>query len=103
MAVLFLRITDKPNNDLKKLLGNDQVKLLTFHYQHVVITVPRCTKVFQNIRDNEIMTEKRNGKKLSDLAITYQLTEMGICLALRRAEKLEYKQRLKSSNSQTIK
>ena len=98
-----LRITTTPNNDLIDLLGGEQAKILTYHYQHIVISVPRCTKVFQEIRDDEIMINKRKGETLSSLAIAYQLTEVGICLALRRAEKMEYKQRLKSRHTKTIK
>ena len=98
-----LRMTAKHNNDLIDLLGDEQAKILIYHYQDIVISVPRCTKVFQEIRDDEIMVNKRKGKTLSNLAIAYQLTEVGVCLALRRAEKMEYKRRLKSRHTKTIK
>jgi|JFJP01.1.fsa_nt_gi hypothetical protein len=87
-----LRIHAKPNDELVALIGIDDAIRLSRIYKHLVISIPKCKKALMMTRDQGILQEKREGKGLAELAIKYQLTEVGISLALRRAEKFEYQQ-----------
>lgn len=89
-----LRVHANPSDDLIALIGRDDAVRLSYIYKHLVISIPKCRKALMITRDQAILQGRREGKGLAELAIKHDLTEVGISLALRRAEKFEYQQRV---------
>jgi hypothetical protein len=92
-----LRVHASPSDELIALIGMDDAIRLSRIYKHLVIAIPKCKKALMITRDQAILQEKREGKGLAELAIKHDLTEVGISLCLRRAEKFEYQQRVEKA------
>ena len=85
------------DHPLVRLIGYDAARLLSQLYNGGVFDCPRCLKALNAVRDNEILSQKRAGLTLAELAKRHHLTERGICLILRRVEKQELQARLQSA------
>jgi hypothetical protein len=84
-------------HELVDLIGFDALVLLCQLFGGGVFDCPRCLKALNVLRDNELLSGKRTGLTLAQLARQYHLTERGVSKALRRVEKQEYEQRVQYS------
>lgn len=85
------------SNKLIKLLGKEVVEKLVTCFGNETFTVPKCSKAVIAKRNAEILKDRRNKMKQSELAIKYGLTEVSISKALRSAEKMEYEANCKKT------
>lgn len=98
---LIVPKTADPNHELALLIGYDELKRFCEAYKSLVISLPRCLKAINFVRDNAILKDKRAGLTIAELARQYRLTERNICHCLRRAEQAEYHQHSNHYQPQT--
>lgn len=79
-----------PEHTLWRQIGEEEFKKLCARYKGETLSIARCARAMQAVRNAGILQDARAGSSLAQLALKNKMTERGISKVLRQMEKHEY-------------
>lgn len=86
---LSIPVKAQPTHWLSAAIGADAFQTLVHHYQGEEIWIPRCQAAFQQLRKQQIIDGKANGKTTVELALQHKVTDRYVRSVLAEARNAE--------------